>query len=258
MFSSSCNLVFKKRQNKWQNSTDSCHVLTMNDKTFQAWSYAEVIFQYDSKLEKYIFNYYKFSNTTSNHQYALSSFLKKRVNISDIIYCNMTTLNNGFKYENLDIDAENIEVVEKYFPKKIKHFKNEIEKKDIAKKESEKLARLYKNIRNINYKSKKGLLKAIKDSRAKNREFIGVDKMLKLYRLGFTSDEITFYYFSVSEIVSFFNVKSWQKLDDKKDCIDSLKDCLKFFKDDSEKITELKNTDTHKLVERMENLNNVF
>jgi hypothetical protein len=262
MYSSGCKLVFKKRQNKWQNSTDSCHVLTMNDGTFQAWSYGEVIFQYDYKLKKYIFNYYGFSNTTNVHQIELRSFLEKRVTSKDIITCSMTTLNNGFKYEHLEVDDSNLGIVDKYFPNKVNHFKSEIEKKIAEKIESDRIKRLRRNIENVNYKTKKGFLKAIKkDIGVKNGEkirYVNLFTIVKLHNLGIVWDEVRFYDIHINNIAGFFNAYSWQKLEDMEKHIERLEACLKFFKGNRNTTSELKKTDTYKLSKRLENLDNVF
>ena len=109
-FSGPTNLKFSKKRNQWENSTESCRVLcNENEKdVVKGYSYREVIFYYDDSLKSWVFNNHGYSVTTFSHQSALRSFLK-----DDYIIVHADTINDGLKFENLDLDYSNSELVKR-------------------------------------------------------------------------------------------------------------------------------------------------
>lgn len=193
------NLKFSKKRNQWENSTQSCTItVNENEKDFyKAYSYREVIFYYEETLKKWIFNDYKFSPTTTNHQYELSCQLRKIASVKNIIYGDFKTLNKGFKYDYLDVSEENLKLVEEYFPENLESFKEKLAEKNQDIKDARNKQAKIKKIEKIDYSTKKAMIKAMESidyGKAYYKYSVDPMKSLKLFKIGFNKSEIENYF----------------------------------------------------------------
>lgn len=170
MFSTGCGLKFYKRANEFANSTKSCRV-TMQPRV--GWSYDEKIFYFDSTLNKWIFNTYNFSATTSKHQRILRRFLGYNFAAkNDIITISAVSINNFDWYlkegrlnsiaaELVKTDS-NINFIEA-IGGNVESFRAEIDEAEKIEKEHQAQLRLVKNVTNVNYKTAAGFIKACEE-----------------------------------------------------------------------------------------------
>lgn len=191
------NLKFSKKRNQWENSSQSCRVIVNeNENDFvKAYSYGETIFCYEDSLKSWIFNWCKFSVTTTTHQNALWNSLKK-VAHDNIIGGYFTTLNNGFNFERLEISTNNLDLVERYFPNKLADFKKSIEDKKQTEKKGNSKKLALKNLENLKYKTKKAALKAFQKLFDYNARpyTINTDLYRAVLKYELTHDEIKKYF----------------------------------------------------------------
>lgn len=208
MFSSNTVLKFHKRNNEFSNSTGSCRItLNSDDKTSfnRGYSYSEVIFYFSNKIDKWIFNDHNFSSTTSGHQKTLHRKLSEVASYDNILRVESDSLNDlNFTFDSLKLSEYNLDIVEKYFPKKFNQFKKELlEEKENKKKEKNDLT-INKKLTKFKYNSKNGLLKAAKkiDFDLKKLSIHTSRDFIHLLWIGFSVPEIekTFNHLSLNDV----------------------------------------------------------
>lgn len=177
MFSGSCSLKYYKRDNYYKNSTGSCEFYP---ETKTGYSYAEKIIKTikDDKGQAFkVFNDYKFSNTTTNHQSALRDFYVDicmqgfTVNVSSLnnidtladlkTYILKDSFNSDSKWQKENQFNTNIEFLKMYASKKeIEQYTLSYQNEVIEDKASESLDRKLKKLRQLGYSSKNIVSKA--------------------------------------------------------------------------------------------------
>lgn len=198
-FNGTTSLTYSKKRERWESGGEhNCTFYAHDDGTFSAWSYLQKIVIYDEKLKKHIYNCTTFSRTTNSHQSAIRNMLESRVGREGYIYVDMSTLNQGFIFEKLSIDAYHIEVVKKYFPKKLKEFLKSLEDKNNKIKKMQSFRRLEKAVESFRYANKKNWIKAvaaINELGIKSyKPTISFDAIYKGNELGLSLDEIGLYF----------------------------------------------------------------
>lgn len=209
-FGGKTSLKFFTRLNLYKNSGETCRIVS-DGQFWKAYSYREVIFYYDEKLKKYVFNKHKFSSTTSAHQSCLWSILGDKILKKDIpyfsgiqknadlvLYVDFTSINDGLDFSKLNEVRDNIIFCKEFFSKKeLKEFTAKVEKNESDKKESLKIDRLYKSLKDINYATKVGFLKAAKTYKNLTKNEVKInDKVndfhdyMKALSIGFTDIEL--------------------------------------------------------------------
>lgn len=195
-YSGSTNLKFSKKRNQWENGGQHNCVIDVNENEkdyVKGWSYSQIIFYYDNELNKWIFNDYKFSVTTTSHQYELWSRLKGIASENDIIVTRSYSINDGFKYEKLENTELNIDLVTKYFPKKLENFKNTLKENEIQAKKYKSQNAMRKKVDRLDYATKENLLKALEkcERKLKDINIRDVWHSEKCLSIGFSTNEIT-------------------------------------------------------------------
>ena len=186
------NLVYKKNLDQWQNSSKSCKVIKDSDGFYKAFSYSEVIFYYDKKLKKYIFNDYKFSNTTLSHQKGLLGFLEDKIGNDPILCGKFSTLNHGLNFEVVELDSFNLPLVKKLYNEKFSKFENAIQCKNEENRKIKNKIALINKIKNFNYSTKLGFTKAMAKLNITWEEIrpVNTESILKLFGMGYSLEEI--------------------------------------------------------------------
>lgn len=163
-----CSLTWSKKREQYENSTKSCTV-----GHYVAYSYREKIALVNDKKNYVLFNYHKFSVTTSVHQNRIMGHGMYANNESYYLDC--TSINN-FDFKNLDtLNAYRItedlrKFCNKYFKKQAKKYlakieADQLERETWEREQKNKRARernLIKKIELLKYPSFKKLLEACK------------------------------------------------------------------------------------------------
>jgi len=102
-------------------------------------------------------------------------------------------LGTYFGFGSINLNEENIKFVKEFYPKKLKEFKNRIIRNKQEDEENRRSERLFYNVKNVNYKTKEGYLKAVKELAIDNpyeKIWVSIDTMGCLLDIGFSFKEI--------------------------------------------------------------------
>ncbi len=171
MFSGKCELKFYKKTNEWKNSTGSVRVELENG---LAWSYGQKIAIINKEKDFVLFNEYKFSQTTSNHQKAVYVLLQNKLGFhpTRIFRIEAGSLNyfdgsiDSIKdsiTSDLNLDRLQSSKLIKFSHKELTEIKSRLDEDFKKTKENEKENRLKKNLITLNYANEKTYLKALNE-----------------------------------------------------------------------------------------------
>jgi hypothetical protein len=182
----SSNLKWSKKREQWENSTKSIRI----HKDYEAWSYGEKIgYKYSNKI--YMINMHSFSVTTSRHQSTLRGFLTDKLFGREIVLVDMGTMNYGLDYERLTVIRYNMEIVERFYPKKLKEFEVRVTAKEKSDREWRNKEAKRKKIERLGYKTKAGFEKAMLEVNYTRRKDIRhSSEMIKLLDMGYSWEAI--------------------------------------------------------------------